>query len=46
MDWFWALGIIIIASAVTSIIFENYFFAIPIVLGGILLAVLPIKNQK
>ena len=25
IDWFWALGIIIIASAVTSIIFENYF---------------------
>ncbi|MEK7459652.1 MAG: hypothetical protein AAB636_01140 [Patescibacteria group bacterium] len=46
IDWFWALGIIIIASAVTSIIFENYFFAILIVLGGILLAVFTIKKPE
>ena len=46
VDWFWALGIIVFASAVTSIIFENYFFAILIVLGGILLAVFTIKKPE
>ena len=27
-DWFWALGVIIVAGSITSIIFANYFFAI------------------
>lgn len=43
-DWFWALGIIIIASSITSIIFKNYFFAIFIILSGILLAIFSIKK--
>jgi hypothetical protein len=45
-DWFWALGIIILASAVASVIFGNYFFAILIVLGGILLIVFAIKKPE
>ena len=36
-DWFWALGVIIIASSAASIIYGNYFFAILLVLSGILL---------
>ncbi|OGI92486.1 hypothetical protein A2933_01090 [Candidatus Nomurabacteria bacterium RIFCSPLOWO2_01_FULL_46_18] len=36
-DWFWALGVIIVTAALTSIIFQNYFFAALIVLGGALL---------
>jgi hypothetical protein len=36
-DWFWALGVIIITSSIASIIFENYFFAVLLILGGILL---------
>lgn len=44
VDWFWALGVIVIATAVTSIIYENYFFAILIVLGGILLGHFAIKK--
>ena len=24
-DWFWALGVIILASAITSFIYTNYF---------------------
>lgn len=35
-DWFWALGIIIIAGATTAFIYQNYFFSIVIVLAGIL----------
>ena len=36
-DWFWALGLIIVTAALASIIFQNYFFAALIVLGGALL---------
>jgi hypothetical protein len=36
-DWFWALGIIVITSSLASIIYSNYFFAILIILSGILL---------
>src|SRR3989344_2476263 len=36
-DWFWALGVIIIASSAASIIYGNYFFAMLLVLSGILL---------
>ncbi len=36
-DWFWALGVIIIAASLAAIIFENYFFAILIILSGVLL---------
>ncbi|MCX6755269.1 MAG: hypothetical protein NT068_01865 [Candidatus Nomurabacteria bacterium] len=34
-DWFWALGIIIVAGSITAIILNDYFFAILLVLGGI-----------
>jgi hypothetical protein len=37
VDWYWALSIIIIATCVTSIIYENYFFALLILLGGSML---------
>ena len=43
-DWFWALGIIIVASSVTSFIYNNYFFGIFLILGGILLAIFAIKK--
>ena len=33
-DWFWALGIIAIAGAITSIIFSNILFAIVILIGA------------
>jgi hypothetical protein len=35
-DWFWALGIIIIAGSVTAFIYNNYFFSILLIIGGIL----------
>lgn len=43
-DWFWALGIIIIAASVTSIIFGNYFFAVLITLSGVLIVVFAVKK--
>src|SRR5512138_1931804 len=43
-DWFWALGIIVATSAIASIIFENYFFATLIVLGGTLLGFFALKK--
>lgn len=33
-DWFWALGILAIAAATTSIIFNNVLFAIVILIGA------------
>lgn len=36
-DWFWALGIIIAAISLASLIYGNYFFAALIILGGGLL---------
>lgn len=36
-DWYFALGIIVVAGSVASIIFGNYFFAGLLVLGGLLL---------
>jgi hypothetical protein len=36
-DWFWALGIIVFATAATAVIYANYFFAALIILSGILL---------
>ena len=43
-DWFWALGVIVVAGAITSIIFANYFFAIFLVTAGILMGFFAIKK--
>lgn len=43
-DWFWALGIIVVTSSLASVIFENYFFAILLILSGILLGFFAIKK--
>jgi hypothetical protein len=43
-DWFWALGVIVVAASVTSIIFSNYFFAVLIILSGVLIAVFAVKK--
>ncbi len=36
-DWFWALGVIVVTGSLTSLIYSNYFFAILLILGGVLL---------
>ena len=43
-DWFWALSIIIVTSSIAAIIYENYFFAAFLILGGILLIYFAIKK--
>lgn len=43
-DWFWALGVIIITSSLAAIIYGNYFFAVLLILSGILLGFFAIKK--
>lgn len=43
-DWFWALGIIIVTSSVAAIIYGNYFFAVLLILSGLLLGYFAIKK--
>jgi hypothetical protein len=43
-DWFWALGIIVVTSAIASIIFGNYFFAVLLILSGLLLGFFAVKK--
>ena len=45
-DWFWALGVIVVTSSITSIIFGNYFFAILLSLSGLLLGFFAIKKPE
>ena len=45
-DWFWALGVIVVTGALASIIFENYFFAALLIIGGILLGFFAIKKPE
>ncbi len=45
-DWFWALGIIVIAGALAAIIYGNYFFAVLIMLSGILLGFFATKKPE
>ena len=45
-DWFWALGIIAIASAATSIIFSNILFAGVILIGAFVLGMHASKGPK
>src|ERR1035437_6245935 len=45
-DWFWALGVIVVAGSVASIIFGDYFFAILLLLGGISLGFFAVKKPN
>ena len=45
-DWFWALGIIVATSAVAAIIFNDYFFAAILVLGGVMLGFFSVRKPK
>jgi hypothetical protein len=45
-DWFWALGVIIVAGSITSIIYGNYFFAILLILGGLSLGMFAVKKPE
>ena len=43
-DWFWALGIIVVTSSIAAIIFESYFFAVLLLISGVLLGFFAIKK--
>ena len=43
-DWFWGLGVIVVAVAITSIIYSNYFFAVLVILGGAMLGFFAVKK--
>lgn len=45
-DWFWALGVIIVAGAITSFIYNNYFFGLLLIVGGILLGFFAIRKPE
>jgi hypothetical protein len=42
-DWFWALGVIVVAGSLASIIYGDYFFAVLLILGGALLGLFAVK---
>lgn len=43
-DWYWALGVIVLSGSIASIIYENYFFAIFLVLSGAMMGYLGGKH--
>jgi len=43
-DWFWALGVIILASSVASFIYKNYFFSLFLIVSGVLLFIFATKK--
>ncbi len=43
-DWFWALGIIVVASSVASFIYGNFFFGLFLIIGGILVVMFAVKK--
>jgi len=43
-DWFWALGVIVVAGSIASFIYSNYFFGLLLIIGGILLGGFAIKK--
>lgn len=45
-DWFWALGIVALSSAVTAIIFKNILFALLILIGAFTIALFASKKPN
>ena len=45
-DWYWALGVIAVSSAVISIIYKNYIFAVFIVLASAILFMFSLKKPE
>ncbi len=36
-DWYWALGIIVVAGSISSFVYDNFLFSGVIIIGGILM---------
>lgn len=43
-DWFWALGVIVVAGSIASFIYGNLFFGLLLIISGILLGSFAIKK--
>ena len=46
IDWYWAVGIIALVIAVVAIIYQNYLFAILVVIGAFTLLLYAAKKPK
>lgn len=46
VDWFWALGVIAVSSAVAAIIYKNYLFAVFIILAAVVLGFLAVRTPE
>lgn len=45
-DWYWALGIVALSAAIVAVLFQNFFFAILILVGSFTLALLAAKPAR
>ena len=43
-DWYWALGIIVVAGSIASFIYGNLFFGIFLILSGLLIVLFTVKR--
>lgn len=43
-DWYWAIGVIALVTAVFAIIYDNYFFGILVILGAVSIIYFDIKE--
>lgn len=45
-DWFWAVGIITVAIAITAIIFNNVLFGLVVIIGGFALSIFAARPPR
>lgn len=45
-DWLWALGVIVIAVAGSSLLLGNMLFAVLVIVGGSVMAILAVREPK
>ncbi len=45
-DWFWALGIVAVSSAIVALLFKNFLFALLILVGSCTMALLAKKPAR
>tara|TARA_B100000745_G_scaffold53689_2_gene31881 strand:+ start:1294 stop:1755 length:462 start_codon:yes stop_codon:yes gene_type:complete len=45
-DWFWALGIVAVSSAIVAVLFKNILFALLILIGSFTMALLASRPEK
>ena len=46
VDWFWAVGIIVVSLAIASFVYNNVLFAILIIIGGFTLIMYAVKKPQ